>query len=86
MCPLPEAIQPHIYCTHIHAECCNYCEYCICNCVLEMYTGDLNLRGGRSGDRISLGAGFSASVQGDPGAHPVSCTVGTGLQPIYRRG
>ena len=36
------------------------------------------LRAGRSGDRISVVAGFSAPVQTDPGALPASCTVGTG--------
>jgi len=33
---------------------------------------------GRSGDRIPVGARFSAPVQTGPGAHPASCTVGTG--------
>jgi hypothetical protein len=32
----------------------------------------------RSGDRIPVGARFSAPVQTDPGAHPASCTMGTG--------
>jgi hypothetical protein len=36
------------------------------------------LRAGRSGDLIPVGARFSASVQTDPGAHPASCTMGTG--------
>jgi hypothetical protein len=31
----------------------------------------------RSGDRIPLGARFSAPVQSGPGAYPASCTVGT---------
>ena len=35
------------------------------------------LRDGRSGDRIPVGARFSASVQTGPGACPVSYTVGT---------
>jgi len=34
------------------------------------------LRAGRSGDRISLGARFSVTVQIGPGAHPASHTVG----------
>jgi hypothetical protein len=33
---------------------------------------------GRSGDRISVGARIFAHVQTDPGAHPASCTMGTG--------
>ena len=33
---------------------------------------------GRSGDRIPVGARFSAPVQTDPGAHPTSYIMGTG--------
>ena len=36
------------------------------------------LRAERSGDRISVGARFSASVQTDPGACPASYTMVTG--------
>ena len=36
------------------------------------------LRAGRSGDRIPVGARFSVPVQTGPGAHPSSCTMGTG--------
>jgi len=32
---------------------------------------------GRSGDRIPVGARFSASVHTGPGAHPASYTMGT---------
>jgi len=35
------------------------------------------LRIGRSGDRIPVGARFSAPVQTGPGAYPASCTTGT---------
>ena len=35
------------------------------------------LRARRSGDRIPVGARFSAPVQTGPGAHPASCTMGT---------
>jgi hypothetical protein len=31
-----------------------------------------------SGDRIPVGARFSAHFQTGPGAHPASCTMGTG--------
>ena len=39
------------------------------------------LRAGRSGDRIPMEARFSAPVQTGPGAHPASCTMGTGSFP-----
>jgi len=35
------------------------------------------LRARRSGDRILVGARFSAPVQTGPGAHPASCTMVT---------
>jgi len=44
------------------------------------------LRVGRSGDRILVGARFSAPVQTGPGAHPASCTMGTGSFPGVRSG
>jgi len=40
-----------------------------------------SLRAGRSGDRISVETRFSAPVQNGPGAHPASCTTGTGSFP-----
>jgi len=39
------------------------------------------LQAGRSGDQILVGARFSAPVQTGPGAHPASCTMGTGSFP-----
>ena len=44
------------------------------------------LRAGRSGDRILVGARFSAPVQTGPEAHPASCTVGTGNFPGVKSG
>jgi hypothetical protein len=40
---------------------------------------------GRSGDRIPVGARFFAQVQTGPGAHPTSCTMGTGSFPGVKR-
>ena len=42
------------------------------------------LQAGRSGDRIPVGARFSAPVQTGPVAHPPSCTMGTGSFPGQR--
>jgi hypothetical protein len=36
---------------------------------------------GRSGDRILVGARFSAPIQTGPGVHPASYTMGTGIFP-----
>ena len=44
------------------------------------------LRAGRSGDRIPVGARFSAPVQTGPGAHSVSCSMGTGSFPGVKIG
>jgi hypothetical protein len=41
---------------------------------------------GRSGDRILVGARFSAPVQTGPGAHPASCTMDTGSFPGVESG
>jgi hypothetical protein len=43
------------------------------------------LRAGRSGDRIPVGVRFFAHVQTSPGAHPASCTMGTGSFPGVKR-
>ena len=44
------------------------------------------LRTRRSGYRIPVGVSFSAHVQTSPGAHPASCTMGTGSFPGVKRG
>jgi hypothetical protein len=44
------------------------------------------LRVGRFGDQIPVGARFSAPVQTGPGAHPVSCSMGTGSFPWVKGG
>jgi hypothetical protein len=44
-----------------------------------------SLRAGRSGDRIPVGARFSAHVQTGPGAQPASYTMGTGSFPGVKR-
>jgi hypothetical protein len=44
------------------------------------------LRAGRSGNRIPVGARFSAPVQTGPGAHTASCTMGTGSFPGVESG
>ena len=43
------------------------------------------LRAGRSGDRIRVGRDFPP-VQTGPGAHPASCTMGTGSFPGVKYG
>ena len=43
------------------------------------------LRAGLSGDRILVGARFSAPVQTVSEAHPASCTMGTGSFPGVKR-
>ena len=36
-----------------------------------------SVRAGQSGDRIPVGERFSVPDQTDPGAHPISCKMGT---------
>jgi hypothetical protein len=45
----------------------------------------VGIRGGRSRDRIPVGERYSAPVQTGPGAHPASCTMGTGSLPGVKR-
>jgi len=42
-------------------------------------------RSGRFGVRMSVGARFSARALNGPGAHTVSCTMGTGSFPGIKR-
>jgi hypothetical protein len=44
------------------------------------------LRAGRPGDRIQVGARFSAPAQTGPVAHPASYTMGTGSFPGIKYG
>ena len=44
------------------------------------------LRTGQSGDRIPVGAKVSAPVPTGSGAHPASCTMGTGSFPGVKSG
>ena len=44
------------------------------------------LRAGRTGDRNPVGSRFSAPIQTGPGAHPASCTMGTGSFPEVKSG
>ena len=52
--------------------------YFILRCGPGSVVGSDWLRAGRSGDQIPVEARFSAPVQTGPGAHPSSCTMGTG--------
>ena len=68
------------------------CSYSLLLYILRVYSkyngsqyGDW-VRAERSGDRIPMGARFSAPVQTDPGAHPASCTMGTGSFPGVKSG
>ena len=61
----------------------NYCLFFICVCYSLQRARQLSrysdwLRAERSGDRIPVGARFSAPVQTGTGAHPTSCTLRTG--------
>jgi hypothetical protein len=75
----------------------NISEFCCCKFInqeLLMFSFELHLKtgiarsrcsyslpAGRSGDRIPMGARFSAHVQTGHWAHPTYCAVGTGSFP-----
>jgi hypothetical protein len=66
------------------------CVYFLCE-QMYVWAGYLSrcshwLRAGRSGDRIPVGARFSAPVQTGPGAHPASCTMRNGSFPWVESG
>jgi hypothetical protein len=44
-----------------------------------------NILAGRSGDRIPVGARFSASLQNSSASHPASCSMGIGTFPGIKR-
>ena len=75
------------------AEMCSHC-YCVQNMLCPYITSvpgssvgiATELRAGRSGDRIPVGARFSPPVNTGPGAHPASCTMGTGSFPGVKSG
>ena len=68
--------------------------FLIC-CILNRIWGKLgwdrvvrysdSLRAGWSADRIPVGARFPAPIQTGLGAHPTSCTMGTGSFPAVKR-
>jgi hypothetical protein len=68
---------------------CCIVQFCYCNLFLRGPGSSVGiateLRAGRSGHRIPVGARFSALVQTGPGAHPASCTMGTGSFPGIKR-
>ena len=66
------------------------CEHVYTKDSIYMWAGQLSrysdwLRAGRSGDRILVGARFSAPVRIDPRVHPASYTMGTGSFPGIKR-
>jgi hypothetical protein len=54
------------------------------HCRVYIFSFD-SLRAGRSGNRIPVGARFSAPIQTGPGGHPASYTMGSGSFPGVKR-
>ena len=55
------------------------------SCILDIVAILISLRTGWSGDRIPVGARFSASIQTGLGTHPASYIMGTGPFPGLKR-
>jgi hypothetical protein len=56
-------------------------------CIVDQVAQSVSrLATGCTGDRIPVGARFSAPVQTGPGAHPASCTTGAGSLPGVKSG
>jgi len=60
--------------------------YRILRSVAQVACGIATGWAGQPGNLIPVGARFSASVQAGPGAHPASCTMGTGSFPGVKSG
>lgn len=76
--------------SHAHTHTQIWCNAIQFNVGRKTIVGIATLRAGRCGDRISVGARFSAHLQSSPGAHPASYLMGPGRgvdpTPICRRG
>jgi len=69
----------------------NFWTYKMCVCVCVWWAGLCSrysdwLWARQTGDQIPVGSRFSAPVQTGPGAHPPSCTMGTGTFPGVKSG
>ena len=73
------------YVTQYYVTQCTFRNICMCGPGSSVGIAT-ELRAGRSGDRVPVEARFSAPVQTGPGAHPASCTMGTGSFPRGKYG